>query len=102
METENVKIGFSFSAKLWKYSSSSSWYFITIPENLSIEIRTYFKKEEEGWGRLKTTAQIKSTSWKTSVWFDKKHQAYLLPIKKEIRLKLNLKEETEIQCTLFW
>ncbi|MDD4087237.1 MAG: DUF1905 domain-containing protein, partial [Bacteroidales bacterium] len=42
---------------------------------------------EEGWGRLKATAEIGKSVWKTAIWFDTKHQTYILPLKAEIRKK---------------
>lgn len=43
-----------------------------------------------GWGSLPVTAVIGKTSWKTSIFPDKKIGAYLLPLKSEIRKKENI------------
>jgi hypothetical protein len=38
-------------------------------------------------GRLKATAQIGDSIWKTAIWFDTKLNTYLLPLKAAIRKK---------------
>ncbi|MCC6817128.1 MAG: DUF1905 domain-containing protein [Saprospiraceae bacterium] len=85
-----MKIQFSFSAKVWQYSGKGRWYFVTLPTNLSATIRKEFKSEEKGWGRLTCTVTIESSEWKSSIWYDSKKSAYLLPIRSEIRLKENI------------
>lgn len=75
----------SFKAELWKHKGG--WHFITIPKPLSKKIRNSQGLNEEGWGRLKATVKIGKTKWETSIWFDSKHEAYLLPVKTDIRKK---------------
>jgi hypothetical protein len=82
-----VPTQFSFRSKVWKYEGRAGWYFVTLPKQLSKKIRKAHGLSEEGWGRLKTTAQIGKTIWKTAIWFDTKAQSYLLPLKAEIRKK---------------
>lgn len=82
---EHKGIGYEFNAKPWLYSGPSAWHFISLPSKIAREIKENFKSEEEGWGRLKVTAKIGETAWKTSIWFDTKLETYLLPLKAEIR-----------------
>lgn len=88
MPIKGVK--YEFKGEPWQYSDQGGWYFVSLPQQLSIEIRNHFKKEEEGWGRLKTTAKIGNSEWKTAIWFDTKKHTYLLPLKAEIRKAENL------------
>jgi len=85
--SEIGKITYSFKANVWKHNAPAAWYFLTVPKNTSEEIRTLFQQWEEGWGRLKCSAQIGNTRWQTAIWYDTKHQAYILPLKAEIRRK---------------
>lgn len=78
---------FSFRSKVWKYKGKAGWYFVTLPKQLSKKIRKAHGSSEEGWGRLKTSAHIGKTSWKTAIWYDSKAKSYLLPLKSEIRKK---------------
>jgi hypothetical protein len=65
------------------------------------EIRDNSKWQEEGWGRLKATARIGNSEWDTAIWYDTKHQTYLLPIKAAIRAKDRLQVNTFVQATLW-
>lgn len=93
------KIKYEFSSTVWKHPSPGGWFFISLPKQISEEIRNHFKWQEEGWGRLKVEAQIGNYKWDTAIWFDTKLETYLLPIKAEIRsiLKLEIKKNSEIR-----
>lgn len=82
-----MKIKYTFTTSMWQYQGKGGWYFISLPLELSTEIRSIAKWQEEGWGRLKILAKINQTEWETAIWFDTKLNTYLLPIKSEIRKK---------------
>jgi len=81
------KIRYTFTETPWKYTVQSGWYFVSMPRELAREIRGNLKWQEEGWGRLKATAKVGNSEWKTAIWFDTKLDTYLLPLKAEIRKK---------------
>lgn len=83
----NNLIPYTFTSVPWQYQSAGGWYFISLPEEISKEIRENLRWQEEGWGRLKATAQIGQTEWKTAIWFDTKMNTYLLPLKADVRKK---------------
>ncbi|WP_223266624.1 DUF1905 domain-containing protein [Luteibaculum oceani] len=93
-------IKYAFSSTLWKSSEAGAWYFVSLPDELSKEIRTHSQWMEEGWGRLKAEASIKDVKWSTAIWFDSKKNTYLLPIKAEIRKKLNLTDGVHLDIEL--
>ena len=95
-----AKIKSEFSGKLWKYQSSGGWVFVSIPKGISKEIRENLKWQEEGWGRMKTSASIKEIKWNTAIWFDTKINTYLLPVKSEIRKKASLKINDRITVSI--
>lgn len=83
---------FKITAKVWVYEGEAAWHFITIPQNTSDEIKLKFSEMKRGWGSLPVTVKTKSgVEWKTSIFPDKKLDTYLLPLKKEIRKKENIK-----------
>jgi len=87
------KVKYEFSATAYKYSSSkemSGWTFVSLPKELSTEIRDKFKALEEGWGRMKVTAKLGESEWQTAIWFDTKQDTYLLPLKAKIRKQENV------------
>lgn len=97
----NFQIPYQFTNVVWKYDGPASWFFISMTDELSTEIRSSFKEEEKGWGRLICECEIKSTRWETSIWYDSKKGTYILPMKAEIRKKLNIKEGDLIEVLVY-
>lgn len=95
-----MPIPYSFKAAPWKYAGAGAWYFVSLPVKMAKEIRTALRQEEEGWGRLKATARIGNSEWKTAIWFDTKSNTYLLPLKAEIRKKEQLEEGTPVKVVI--
>ncbi|MBW6482950.1 MAG: DUF1905 domain-containing protein [Vicingaceae bacterium] len=96
-----VKAQYRFAAKVWKHSAAASWYFVSLPIKQAKEIRFHFQNLEEGWGRLSCNAQIGKTRWNSAIWFDTKHQSYILPLKAEIRKKEQITTAQQISITVF-
>lgn len=94
------KIPYEFSALTWQHAAPGGWYFVTLPVDVSTEIRRHFKWQEEGWGHLKVLAKIGSSEWETAIWFDSKHSSYLLPLKAAIRKKEGIDLNQSVQITL--
>ena len=86
---------------MWKYNSPGGWYFISLPETISKEIRENLKWQEEGWGRMKASAEIGECKWDTAIWFDTKRGTYILPIKAEIRKKSNLQINKKFKMNIW-
>lgn len=97
----NAKIKYQFTAQPWQHQGPGGWYFVTLPTEMSAEIRTHLKEFEEGWGRLKARAQINQHLWDTAIWFDTKTQSYLLPLKADVRKKEVIFVGTPIEVTLW-
>jgi len=60
------------------------------------------KGDEEGWGRLKATARIGGTEWKTAIWFDTQWDSYLLPLKAEVRKKEKINTKNVIKVLILF
>ena len=97
-----MKIRHTFTSSLLQHSALGGWYFVSLPNDLSLEIRSQSKHLEEGWGRLKVNATVDGLSWNTSIWYDKKLGTYLLPIKAAIRHKKNLIAPSLVEVLLAW
>lgn len=91
---------FRFKTKIWLYPGAAAWHFVTLPKTLSERLRRKFAPFARGWGSLRVEAKIGKTTWESSIFPDKKRGAYLLPLKKEIRLKENLAAGDVVACTL--
>lgn len=78
-------------AKVWLYPGMAAWHFITLPKKQSAEITKLFGILKQGWGSLPVVVTTGKTSWKTSIFPDKKVGGYLLPLKTEVRKKEGIK-----------
>ena len=85
---------------IWKGSDAAGrWYFITIPEEQSDEIRAHAFGNPRGFKSVKVEARIGDIIWRTSV-FPLNAGGYLLPIKAEVRRKANLAAGDEVTVEL--
>ncbi len=100
---KNNKIEYKFTAKVHHYSASADmigWTIVLLPKEMANEIREQLKWQEEGWGRMKVTAKIGNSEWQTSIWFDTKHETYILPLKAEIRKKEKIEIDKEVEVII--
>ncbi|MEK9173103.1 MAG: DUF1905 domain-containing protein [Patescibacteria group bacterium] len=83
----NSKKEYKIKANVWLYPGLTGWHFVNIPKKESREIRAAFRGASRGFGSLPVMVTIGKTSWKTSIFPDKKSETYLLPLKACIRKK---------------
>ena len=76
-------LDFTFTAPLWLWTGKGAWHFITVPEDISAQIKAM--TERRGFGSVRVTAGIGGHGWKTSVFPDSKSGCYFLPVKGEVR-----------------
>ena len=85
---------------IWKGSEAAGrWYFITVPEEQSDEIRAHALGGPRGFGSVKVEAAIGDVTWRTSV-FPLNRGGYLLPVKKEVRRQADIAAGDEVTVTL--
>ena len=78
---------YTLNADVWLYPGMAGWHFITLPAKTADEIKTLFSEVKRGWGSLRVTVTIGKTTWKTSIFPDKKSNSYVFPLKAEVRKK---------------
>ncbi|MBI2617921.1 DUF1905 domain-containing protein [Candidatus Kaiserbacteria bacterium] len=78
---------FKVKSEVWLYPGMAGWHFISVPKKQSDEISQKFGSMKRGWGSLPVTVTIGKTSWKTSIFPDRKQGTYLLPVKADVRKK---------------
>jgi hypothetical protein len=91
---------FKVRCKVWLYPGEAAWHFASVPEKESAQMRERFAGIARGWGSLKVHVTIGDTSWKTSVFPDKKSGCYMLPLKAEVRKKEGIVAGKTVQITL--
>jgi Domain of unknown function (DUF1905) len=82
------------TVKLWLWTTDkapASWHFVTIDGEAAeaIEALAVMRRLENGrrrgWGSMKVSATIGDTAWHTSIFPDKSHNGWLLPVKAAVR-----------------
>ncbi len=93
---------FTFSAPLWLWQApeATAWHFITLPLDVAGQIK-FFVSKRRGFGSVRVKATIGKTTWKTSVFPDKKTGSFFLPVKAEVRKKENLVLGKDATITLW-
>ena len=91
---------YEFTAELWRHSGAAGWHFVTLPSDLSQRIRTIAGGLLNSFGSLRVIARVGSTSWKTSVFFDRKANAFLLPVKADVRRKARINAGDKLDVAL--
>ncbi|MGW6201289.1 DUF1905 domain-containing protein [Kribbella sp. NPDC055110] len=91
--------GYRFTAPLWQYPGEGSWYFVTVPEDVSDEITDLTEGRRKGFGSVRVTVTVGASTWQTSV-FPTKTGTYVLPVKKPVRTAENLTEGTPVETQL--
>ena len=84
---------------IWKGEQAGRWYFITVPEDQSNEIRAHAFGNPRGFGSVKVEASIGEVIWRTSV-FPLNSGGYLLPVKAEVRRKADIDAGDEVAVAL--
>lgn len=90
---------YKFVAVLWLHQGPAPWHFISLPPEVSDDIRA----RTEGllaFGSTKVEARIGETAWSTSVFFDRKRDCFLLPVKAGVRSREDLEEGQQVPLLL--
>lgn len=85
---------------MWQYPGMAGWHFAAVPKKESEEIKKKFGSMQRGWGSLPVAVTIGDTSWKTSIFPDKKSGVYLLPLKAAVRKKEAIFDKDTIEVLL--
>lgn len=83
-------MNFTFEAELWEWAGKGAWCFVTVPTEYYDLVKSITSVPVRGFGSVRVEATIGNSSWKTSIFPDKRSSSYLLPIKKAIRASESL------------
>ncbi|OIQ04288.1 MAG: hypothetical protein AUK36_00100 [Zetaproteobacteria bacterium CG2_30_59_37] len=91
---------YRITATVWKYQGKAAWFFITLPQQISDEIRFFTADRKSAWGSVRVEACLGDTRWSTSLFRDAKLDAYVLPIKAGVRKQEDIQEGSSACCEL--
>ena len=69
---------------LWP-GAVAAWHFVTLPAKQSADIKKRFGGKARGWGSLPVVVTLGKTKWRTSIFWDNRSGAYILPLKLAVR-----------------
>lgn len=68
----------------WDARDDASWYFTSVPPELSEEIRE-IPRPYRGFGSVRVRARVGGSEWATSIFPSSSEGTYVLPLKKKVR-----------------
>jgi Domain of unknown function (DUF1905) len=94
-----VPATYNLRAKVWLYPGAAAWHFVTLSKGPAREIQHFFGGDR-AWGSVPVEVTVGSTTWKTSVFPDKKSASYVLPLKAAVRKAEAIKVGATISLSL--
>jgi hypothetical protein len=77
----------TFNAELWLWEArrADSWTFVTVPADVSEDIRELAAAPRRGFGSVRVRAVIGGSVWRTSIFPDGARSCYVMPVKAKVR-----------------
>ncbi|MGL4173785.1 MAG: DUF1905 domain-containing protein [Actinomycetota bacterium] len=91
VQGDHGRYEWTFVVPLWQWRGGS-WFFITAPQDVSDDIDAVVGSSTGGFGSIRVEVTVGRSVWRTSLFPSKEQAAYVLPIKKAVRLAENLAE----------
>ena len=87
-----------FNGKIIFWQGPAPWFFVTVPEKESRDLKTISGLVTYGWGVIPVLVRIGKTEWTTSLF--PKDGRYLVPIKASVRKAERLEEGDNVTIRL--
>jgi hypothetical protein len=91
---------YDFVASLWVWDGDAPWHFVTVPEEISDDIEARTSHRRSGFGSVRVEVTVGATSWATSLFPDKGTGAYVLPVKRQVRVQEGLSSGDDVTVRL--
>ena len=85
---------------MWRYPGADGWHFVSLPAEISSDITDLAAGIRRGFGSVRVAVTVGATSWRTSLFPNSKTGAYLLPVKKAVRVAERLDVGDEVRAVL--
>jgi hypothetical protein len=87
-----------FTGKIWFWRGPAPWFFVTVPEEQSNNLKAISTIVSYGWGVIPVHVRIGKTGFQTSLF--PKDDRYLVPIKTTVRQAESLQEGDTVTVRL--
>ena len=94
----DLDVQFEFTGEMWPWRGPAPYHFVTVPDEVSFELRALSSLVSYGWGVIPVSARIGETDWETSLF--PKDGLYALPIKDAVRHAEDLTDGDEVDVEL--
>ena len=74
---------FAFTGEVWEWRGPSPYFFVTVPDEESAELKAVASSVTYGWGMIPAEIRIGQSVWTTALW--PKDGGYVVPIKDKFR-----------------
>ena len=81
---------YDFSGNVWYWKGPAPFYFVSMPQDQSDDLKEVSNRVTYGWGMIPVVATIGKTKWYTAMF--EKDGRYILPIKLVIRKAEKIEE----------
>ena len=76
---------YEVTAEVLRHPGTAAWYFVTLPAEVTDGILAGHRGSQRAFGSLPVSVALGHSVWTTSLFFDSKSDAYLLPVKADVR-----------------
>lgn len=97
-----TSVQYRFTASLWPWDAKEdgSWWFVTVPDDVSDDIEERHGADAGGFGSIKVEVTVGGTTWRTSLFPSSGQRAYVLPVKRAVRVAEALAEDEPFAISL--
>jgi len=91
-------VPYEFSGEVWYWRGPAPFYFVTVPDDVSVELQAASSFVSYGWGMIPVSVEIGESTWTTSLW--PKGHLYVVPLKAAIRRAEDIEDGDVIDVRL--
>lgn len=92
---------YKLTSKIVVFPGMGAWRFLHINKKVSDEIKQKFApKKAVGFGSIRVEVTVGKTTWRTSIFPDKKSGTYLLPTKASVRKAERVLDDEPVHFTI--
>ncbi|MFT5360084.1 MAG: hypothetical protein ACI88L_000565 [Candidatus Paceibacteria bacterium] len=92
-----MKKKFKIKNKVWIWpGETANWFFIYVDEPFVLDIREW-SKGKRGFGSVRVRSKTGKTQWESSMFWSKRENCYIFPLKAAVRKKEGIFDGDEIE-----